>query len=100
MPADPPGAAGRMPCLPRPPRHGRALSHVDQARPDRPARCRDAAVRSVAGRVEVRSQKTEVRNRSEFLSDFRLLRYPMWTRPDQIVPRDAEMLLFDQLLAA
>jgi len=23
----------------------------------------------------------------------------MWTRPDQIVPRDAEMLLFDQLLA-
>jgi peptide/nickel transport system substrate-binding protein len=26
-------------------------------------------------------------------------RYHMWTRPDQIVPRDAEMLLFDQLLA-
>jgi peptide/nickel transport system substrate-binding protein len=23
----------------------------------------------------------------------------MWTRPDQVVPRDAEMLLFDQLLA-
>ncbi len=26
-------------------------------------------------------------------------RYRMWTRPDQVVPRDAEMLLFDQLLA-
>jgi peptide/nickel transport system substrate-binding protein len=26
-------------------------------------------------------------------------RYRMWTRPDQIVPRDAEMLLFEQLLA-
>lgn len=26
-------------------------------------------------------------------------RYNMWTRPDQVVPRDAEMLLFDQLLA-
>ena len=26
-------------------------------------------------------------------------RYHMWTRPDQVVPRDAEMLLFDQLLA-
>jgi peptide/nickel transport system substrate-binding protein len=26
-------------------------------------------------------------------------RYHMWTRPDQIVPRDAEALLFDQLLA-
>ncbi|MGH6890687.1 MAG: ABC transporter substrate-binding protein [Dongiaceae bacterium] len=25
--------------------------------------------------------------------------YQMWTRPDQVVPRDAEMLLFDQLLA-
>ena len=23
----------------------------------------------------------------------------MWTRPDQVMPRDAEMLLFDQLLA-
>jgi len=26
-------------------------------------------------------------------------RQHMWTRPDQVVPRDAEMLLFDQLLA-
>lgn len=26
-------------------------------------------------------------------------RHHMWTRPDQVVPRDAEMLLFDQLLA-
>ena len=26
-------------------------------------------------------------------------RYHMWTRPDQVVPRDAEMLLFEQLLA-
>jgi peptide/nickel transport system substrate-binding protein len=26
-------------------------------------------------------------------------RFQMWTRPDQVVPRDAEMLLFDQLLA-
>jgi ABC-type transport system substrate-binding protein len=26
-------------------------------------------------------------------------RYHMWTRPDQVVPRDAETLLFDQLLA-
>ncbi|MEZ5833006.1 MAG: ABC transporter substrate-binding protein [Dongiaceae bacterium] len=26
-------------------------------------------------------------------------RYHMWTRPDQVVPRDAEALLFDQMLA-
>jgi peptide/nickel transport system substrate-binding protein len=26
-------------------------------------------------------------------------RHHMWTRPDQVVPRDAEMLLFDQFLA-